>query len=302
MKLMMIILTLLIIQFANADSSRLRYSFKSSNGYFELRPSDTLFSDNKVYSDTIQLENNETYISTYTYPDHYYWGLYDVRTNEKLYTIKNEELFIEFKTALISDDGKYIVIIDDYSGGIALPCLEVVHFYEADKLVKTLNLGDLLGNMCSTSYSISHMMWCSKFKFNQENNFEIDTYDFYHYTFDLKGNLIEKKSDERIKPTDDIIVAKIKRLEKNQYSFNILMSIRNKYPTHSNLVLNIPDKTMRKVHGKFYGFLPSKNKKMETEFNSTVLLKNGNSIVPNFGVYHYNSYFSCDLLNKETCN
>jgi hypothetical protein len=218
MRILLTFFILLLVQSALADQPRLRYSFKSTNGYFELRPSDTIFSVNKVYTDSIfNSKTKEYFVSSYSYPDRYYWGLYDLRTNEKLYTIKNDSLYIETKTARISENGEHIIVVDDYSGGFGFPNFEVVHFYEKEELVKTLTLGDLLDNMCSVTYSVSHMRWCFDFNFLNDNSFQIETYEYYNYQFDSNGVLIKKTSDERIRQNDDIVSAKIKRLEKNKY-------------------------------------------------------------------------------------
>lgn len=300
MRILLTLIALLTFKSVLADQPRLRYSFKSTNGYFELRPSDTIFSDNKVYTDSIYNPNTKEYfISTYTYPDRYYWGLYDLRTNKKLYTIKNDSLFIETQTARISENGENIIIVDDYSGGFGIPNFEVVHFYEKDELIKKLTLGDLLNNMCSVSYSTSHMRWSFDFNFNEKKLFEIKTYEFFTYTYDLKANLIEKKSDFRIKDEDDIVSAKIRRLEKGKYSFKIQKSIRNKHEPETELIIIVSDKTMRKIHGKFYGFLYSRNKKMETEFYQTFILRNNKPIYSEFSFPSYNGNQTCNLVNEK---
>lgn len=301
MRILLTFLALLLVQSVFADQPRLRYSFKSNNGYFELRPSDTIFSDNKVYTDSIyNPKTKEYFVSTYTYPDRYYWGLYDLRTNRKLYTIKNDSLFIETKTARVSENGENVIIVDDYSGGFGIPNFDVVHFYKKEILLNTLTLGDLLDNMCSVSYSSSHMTWCFNYDFVNENSFIIKTYEYFNYRFDLNGNLIDKRSDDRIQTNDDIVSAKIKRLEKNKYSFKIKKSIRNKYAPDTVFILNVSDKLMRKIHGKFYGFLQSRNKKMETGFYKTFILRDDKPLHTEFGFPNYNGDNSCNIINEKT--
>ena len=137
MRTLLITIVLFCLQKMFADQPRIRYSFKSQNLKFELKPCDTIFSDNKIYTDSKFDKKTNTYIkSSYSYPDRYYWGLYDTETNQKLYTIKNDTLSIQMKTAIISNDGQNIVIIDDYSGGFALQELEILTFYERDKKIK----------------------------------------------------------------------------------------------------------------------------------------------------------------------
>ncbi|MCH2032342.1 MAG: hypothetical protein MK202_02385 [Tenacibaculum sp.] len=283
-----------------ADQDRRQYSFKSKNGFFELKPSDTIFSDNKTYRDSTYNPKTKEYVTnSYQLSDRFYWGLYDLRTNKKLYTIKNDRLYIETKTALISENGKNVIIVDDYSGGLAFPSLEIVHFFNEGKLLNTLKLGDVLHNMCSVSYSVSHMRWCFNFKLSKENKFTIETYEYLNYIFDINGTLIGKYSDESILPNDDIVSAKIKRLKKNRYKLTIVHSIRGKHKTNSILTVIIPDKTMRKIHGKFYGFLPSRNKKMNNGFYKTFVMRNNKPFHTNFWFPSYNSQVHCNFFNKE---
>lgn len=296
------VIFILLLSFQNlfADQTRLSYSFKSLNGFFELKPSDTIFSDNKTYIDSTYNPSTKKHESfSYSYPDRYFWGLYDLRNNEKLYTLKNDSLFIEFKTARISDNGKQIIIVDDNSGKFGFPHFDSVYFYKTNKLIKTLKLGDLLDNMCSVSYSISHMKWCFDFDFTEDDKFEIKTFEYFNYKFDLEGNLIEKVSDIRISATDDILTGKIKRLEKDKYSFKIKKSIRNKHEPETELIIEVSDKTMRKIHGKFYGFLPARNKRMETEFYATILFRNNEPILSEIRFPSYNGYDSCNIINKR---
>lgn len=301
MKILLILIALMIVKTVLADESRARYSFKSKNEYFELRPSDTIFFDKKNYKDSIYDYKTKGYITySYNHPkDRYYWGLYDLRNNKKLYTIRNDSLYIETKTALISENGESIIIVDDYSDEYVNLNPDVVHFYKKEKLVKTLRLSSLLQDICIVSYSVSHMTWCFDFGLLNDSSFQIKTYDYYNYRFDLNGTLIEKKSDKRIQSNDDIVLAKIKRLKKDTYSFTIRKSIRTKYEPNEKLVLNVSDKLMRKIHGKFYGFFPSRNKKMETEFHQTFLMRDDKPIHTEFGFPIYNANFPCNMLNKE---
>ena len=288
-----------IIQNIFADHSRLRYSFKSANGFYELKPSDTIFSDKKIYKDSIYNSNTKEYtINEYTYSDRYIWSLYDLKKNKKLFTLNNsEELLISSKTALISDDGKNIIIVDDYSGGYGFKDFQVVHFYKKNKLIKHLGLKDLLSNMCSITYSVSHMKWCFSFGISVKNTFEVKTYDFYNSEYNFDGELIKRFSDERISNSEDIIFAKIKRLYKNKYRFKILKSIRNKNITNKILFIDIEDKIMRKIFGTFYGFLPARNKKMESEFYRVMLFKDNKPLLSKINFPSYNSSKICNLID-----
>lgn len=299
MRTFFFILTLFFLQKTFADQQRIRYSFKSLNSRYELKPCDTLFSDNKIYTDSIYNSKTKTYYKTsYSYPDRYYWGLYDTQTKQKLYTIKNDSLFIEFRTAVISNDGQNIVIVDDYSSGFGYKGFEIMTFYEKDKLIKRLKLGDLIQNMCALSYSVSHMTWCSRdFDFNDRNEIKIKTYEFYHYTFNKNGELLSKESDELIQTNDILLVGKIKRESRNKYLVKIIFSIRGNSKVQDILELKYKDRQMKKIYGNIYGFLRSKKKAMKNEFTRTFLIRDSKIQNINFAVPTYNSYESCNEVN-----
>jgi hypothetical protein len=299
MRTIFLIITLFCLQKIFADEPRIRYSFKSPNSRFELKPSDTIFSDKKIYTDSIYDSKTKTYYkSSYTYPDRYYWGLYDIQTKEKLYTIKNDSLFIENKTAIISDDGQNIVIIDDYSGGFGFKEIEMMTFYEKDNRIKRLKLGDLIQNLCSLSYSVSHMTWCSSnFEFNDRKEITIETNEFYNYTFNKNGELINMQSDVLIEPNDKLAVGEIKRVGKNKYYVKVNFCIRGKLKAGEILEIECKDKEMKKIYGKLYGFLKSKNKAMTKEFKRTFFIKDSKIQKVNFSVPIYNSKNYCNNIN-----
>lgn len=296
----LLIISLFCLQKMFADQPRIRYSFKSQNLKFELKPCDTIFSENKIYTDSTFDKRTNTYIkSTYSYPDRYYWGLYDTETNQKLYTIKNDTLSIQMKTAIISNDGQNIAIIDDYSGGFAIQELEILTFYERDKKIKSIKLGEILDNMCSVTYSASHMHWCtSNFKFNARNEFSINTNEFYIYTFDKNGQIVSKISDKNINEDDNLVVGVIKRISRNKYSVVIKFCIRGELIPNETMLIECKDREIKKIYGKLYGFLKSKNKVMKNEFTRTFLIKKSKIQKVNFTIPTYNSSINCNYLNN----
>lgn len=192
------IILLSIIIFSNftfaIDYPRRCFSFKSKNQRFELKPCDTIFSDGKIYKDSVLNPKTKTFlVSEFTYPDKYHWGLFDKLNNKQLYTIKNDSIFIEYLSVEISDDGKNLLFIDDYSSGYGFKNIPVVTLYNQDKFIKTFTLGDLMDNLCAVTYSASHMRWCSNWGFLNEKIF-LETYDFYRFELDFFGNIIKKES------------------------------------------------------------------------------------------------------------
>ena len=115
--------------------------------------------------------------------------------------------------------------------------------------------------MCSVTYSASHMHWCtSNFKFNARNEFSINTNEFYIYTFDKNGQIVSKISDKNINEDDNLVVGVIKRISRNKYSVVIKFCIRGELIPNETMLIECKDREIKKIYGKLYGFLKSKNK------------------------------------------
>ncbi|UCH48762.1 MAG: hypothetical protein JSU95_02875 [Betaproteobacteria bacterium] len=100
------------------------------------------------------------------------WGLFDAQAAKALDPSNDLETLMagsapfymlrgDFasKTALVSDDGTSIVVIDDFSEALPDTDLEVLHFYDAGRLVATYRLGELLGSVENVQYTSSHFLW-----------------------------------------------------------------------------------------------------------------------------------------------
>jgi hypothetical protein len=258
-----------------------------------------VFSDKKMYTDsTYDSRTNTYYVSSYSYADRYHWGLYDTRTNRKLYTITDDSLAIELKTAVISDDGQNVVIIDDYPIRLAFKKREMMTFYERGTRLKRIYLGDLIQNFCSLSYSTSHMDWCrGYFHFNDRKEITIETHEFYRYTFNANGDLLHKQSDEHIQPGDILANGKIKREGKNQYVVTVNFCIRGNIKANETLTLACKDRALKKLYGTRDGLFKSRIKAMENGFTRTFIIRNSKIQKADFPVPNYNSGNDCNFFN-----
>lgn len=286
-----------MLNIARADQPRQNFSFKSNNNLFELKPSDTIFADKTVHMDTIYTSDNDYYLYTYTKADNYVWSVYDLSNNRILYSIYNENIRIASKTALISNDGQYVIIVDDYSSGYGFHDLEIAYIYNRDILVKTFLLGDLLNSLCNVSYSISHMRWCNRASISSDNKIEIETNEFYTYRINTSGEIVAKTSDPRIQEGDDIVTAKIRRLERDSYEFIIRHSVRNKNAIGRTFQRNISDDFMKEIHGYFYSSRLRKKYKMETYFHRTFVLRNDQPIITGIRFPNYTTDTNCFIYN-----
>jgi hypothetical protein len=100
------------------------------------------------------------------------WGLFDAQSAKALGSDREAQVLkashtpvyklrgeFRTKTALVSDDGNLVVVIDDFSEQEPRPDLEVLHFYNAGKLVAAYTLDDLLINIEGVRYTASHFVW-----------------------------------------------------------------------------------------------------------------------------------------------
>jgi len=100
------------------------------------------------------------------------WGLFDASSatllnpderrerlataRQPLYQLRGD---FEDKTALISDDGAAVIVIDDYSPWKLSPEREVLTFFRTGKRLQAYTLGELLRSMDSVHPTISHYLW-----------------------------------------------------------------------------------------------------------------------------------------------
>jgi len=100
------------------------------------------------------------------------WALFDARSAKPLESGSDAQVLkasytpvyelrgdFHAKTALVSDNGNIIVVIDDFSEQEPRPDLEVLHFYNAGKLVAAYTLDDLLMDIEGVRYTASHFLW-----------------------------------------------------------------------------------------------------------------------------------------------
>lgn len=111
------------------------------------------------------------------------WGLFDARSAVMLepanvaqtlaagrapeYILRAD---LRAKTALVSDDGFYIIAIDDFSEHQPTPDLPVLHFYSSGTLLAKYRLESLLTDVENIRYTSSHFRWffSRSLKFDRE--------------------------------------------------------------------------------------------------------------------------------------
>ena len=167
MKFIWLFLLLFMPLLVKADQPRYRESFTSAN-------------DKYVFRKTPNMPANN-------------WSVIEKATTKTLYEVVG--WFYSF-TVLVSDDGKNLVVIDDYSESKPEENPEVLQFYLDGKQIKSYKLSDLLENTKFISQSVSHFRWVRKpltFSING-SKFNLTTYEFFNYDFDINtGETLKKK-------------------------------------------------------------------------------------------------------------
>ena len=112
-----------------------------------------------------------------------FWGLFDAHAAVPLEPLNEVQTLasghapkyvlrgdFRTRTALVSDDGIDIVVLDDFSEHEPAPDLQVLQFYSSGRLVAAYSLNDLLANIGNVRYSTSHFQWFfpGSLKFDRE--------------------------------------------------------------------------------------------------------------------------------------
>lgn len=217
MRLLKISLLLVLATFAvMADQPRHRSLFTSANGLYEAR-----------------LGNDRQ------------WQVVEKRPGKILYSFSNqigERVWLSSMTLLVSDDGRYVAAIDDYSEQDA-PNPEVLYFFENGQNTKSYKLDELI-NPKFITYSVSHFRWCSwlpKTLKIVNNTVEIKSNELVLLTFDLSsGKLVKKVDDELLQNGSIFVYGTFSKLGKDQYQVKVICSIKGNIKPSESITFTAP--------------------------------------------------------------
>lgn len=232
MKKLFSILILLFVSFYSlADEGRYRRSFKSENKAYELRMlghkyGKAKFPDGQEYVTIVETN----------------WGLYDLISGYQIYTVKGD---FTSKTVLVSNDGKNLAVIDDYSEATPSPELKVLEFYAKDKLQNSYTLVELLCSHLNVSVSVSHMRWFANLDYTYGLNLNfgydlrklvITTYEMKTFVFDFKsGELVNTILDSALNESSVLVYGEVNSLGKGNYEIDVCHRVYGKVPESGKL-------------------------------------------------------------------
>lgn len=233
-----------------ADDARYRTIFKSSNELFEFK-----------------FDGNNS------------WNLTDTNGNF-FYTISDSNY--TSMTAFIANDGRQIVIIDDWIYRYHNRQSQAsMWFFKKGKLTRSFQLSDLIDS-CYLEYSTSHINWvigCIVDSFS--TSLILTTSEFYEYRFDFSDSVkLIKSRPAEFKAGDDIVFGDFhkKKIGKEKTTMNIRLYITDRRFDQDSI----------KFTTKSYG---------NGDWTQTLLISNGKDITPER--YRNRCFYNTDCVKFE---
>jgi len=235
-KYKLILILIFGFSICKADEPRQNWKFKSNNGLYVLK-----LSESKTDSIT-----NE--YGTYPINRELKWGLYNSITNRLKYEIPGP---ISERTAYISCNGKYIVVINDWPPEQANDSLNLISIYKHGELIKSYKLTDLLDCGFNISSSVGHFNWTwgkIKVRFaSKQINFQ--TTELVKYKINIKkGNIKQKQKNSNITDESVLVYGKVYRIGEGEYKLDVCHRV---YGQVDSLGI-VKFKSDYKFHGGWY--------------------------------------------------
>ncbi len=206
---------LLILVFATfavrADEPRFSKIFISANDKFELK---------------LNLEERD-------------WSLIEKSSGKELYKLTGS---LWSMTVLISDDGKSVIAIDDYSEQDPEDNSEVLIFYNNGNRIKAHKLNEVFDDLKFISQSVSHFRWLFKsqkgFSIN-DSKISLTTFEMNNLVFDIEtGNLLKKEKDKSLSGDAIYVYGKVKGLDGEKHEIQVECVINGKAKKGEKILFN----------------------------------------------------------------
>lgn len=216
-KMKKIILILFLINIVNcyADEPRYCNKFISSNKLYEFKISevknDSVLIDNVYYKESREIK----------------WGLFNRISKKKIYEI---ETVASEKTAYVSNNGDYVVIINDWPSEKPDDNLEMISIYKKGSLVKSIKLNEILNCGYNISSSVSHFSWTvgdPKISFAAKN-ISFQTYELNEIVIDLIDGKITKTRNKLVKENSLLVYGKIIKKNGKDYKLEVCHKVFGK--------------------------------------------------------------------------
>lgn len=235
-KYILILFLTLGFVYCKADEPRQNWNFKSKNGLYVLKLS-------KSKTDTITDKHG-----TYQIYSELRWGLYNTITKKLKYEIPGP---ISQRTAYISCNGNYVVIVNDWPPEQADDSLDLIQIYRRGKLIRNYKLSDLLKCGFNISSSVGHFDWTwGKVKVNfLSKRIDFQTSELVAYKINLRNGVIaDKQLNTNITDNSLLVYGKVFGEGNGKYRLEICHRVYGKVDS-SGIVRFKSD---YKFHGGWY--------------------------------------------------
>ncbi|MBD2724569.1 hypothetical protein [Hymenobacter armeniacus] len=251
--LFLIVLFCLPSWYCKADEPRFQTKFSSKDGLYELRLLGTRKDSAAKYADEV---------GSALYPTVSKWAMFATQTQQMLYFFEDSNDNIALKTALISDNGNRIAVLDDWSAGVPFYNYGVLSFYERGHKIKEYVLHDFLCSCGSISSSVSHFSWLTKYRFAPlTNSLTISTYELNTFVFDVtSGNLLSKRQDTALTTTSVLVSGQVQKTFSQHYELTVSQRMHGVVPENGKVAFT-SQKNLRS--GNYYTLLIDNGRRID---------------------------------------
>lgn len=182
MRLLITILFSLTFLRVLADEPRFSNKFLSANKKYAF-----VLTERKVDS---MLFNGKYYRTNFEFK----WAVISTSSKKTLYEIETKA---GQKSAFVSNDGQYVIIINDWPSDSPKDSMEMVSIFNKGQLIRKFRLNELLTNTINITKSVSHFSWVLDYPTVAFNSDEIKftTLELYEYKIKIStGEAIKSKN------------------------------------------------------------------------------------------------------------
>jgi len=169
------------------------------------------------------------------------WILRKAKSGELIYELDAE--YIWSHTLLISDNGRFVAIVDDYSMATPANALPVISFYTDGVLIQSHTLGELLENLGNVSHSVSHFRWVHMYEPEPNltsKSLTVKTYEGTQYEFNLEDGSIRSRTHEPLRDQGAVYVyGDIQKFNGNRYKMDIWHRVWGELPDDNKIVFTV---------------------------------------------------------------
>lgn len=148
------------------------------------------------------------------------WSVIKNNSKEKLYEI---ETTAGHKSAFISNDGQFVVIINDWPNESPNDSLEIISIYKNGRPVKKFRLNEILANTFNISKSVSHFTWTIDYPIVAFNSDEVKftTFELNDFKIKISTGEINKTRNNAISDTTVLVYGEIISKNADTYEMEV---------------------------------------------------------------------------------